>query len=446
MRDETDLNGLKITIDLKRGADPDKLMARLFRSTTLQDSFSCNFNILIAGMPRVMGVRQILEEWTAWRMEGVRRRTYFVMKKKQDKLHLLKGLKKILLDIDKAIQIIRETEEDAEVVPNLMIGFGIDDVQAEYVADIKLRNINKEYILKRLDEVEQLEAEIADLQDIVNNPQRVKKLIVDELQAVKKKYALPRRTEIVYEAADAAAEEPEDETPDYPVHVFCSREGYFKKITPQSLRMSSEQKYKEGDGPYLQWEASNRDELLVFTDRQQCYKARLSDFDDAKASVLGDFLPTKLGMEPDEGFVWACVTADYTGDVLFFFANGKVARVALSTYQTQTRRKRLTGAYSDKSPLAAAVHLREDTEMAVTSTEGRCVVFHTAALNPKTTRSTQGVNVMTLKPRYQVADARPLADTPIVNAARYRARSLPIAGMLLKDEDREEKQMTLLDE
>ena len=443
MRDETDLNGLKITIDLKRGADPDKLMARLFRSTTLQDSFSCNFNILIAGMPRVMGVRQILEEWTAWRMEGVRRRTYFVMKKKQDKLHLLKGLKKILLDIDKAIQIIRETEEDAEVVPNLMIGFGIDDVQAEYVADIRLRNINKEYILKRLDEVEQLEAEIADLQDIVNNPQRVKKLIVDELQAVKKKYALPRRTEIVYEAADAAAEE---EVPDYPVHLFFSREGYLKKITQQSLRMASDQKYKEGDGPFLQWEASNRDELLVFTDRQQCYKARLSDFDDAKASVLGDFLPTKLGMEPDEGFVWACVTADYTGDLLFFFANGKVARVALSAYQTQTRRKRLTGAYSDKSPLAAAVHLREDTEMAVTSTEGRCVVFHTAALNPKTTRSTQGVNVMTLKPRYQVADARPLADTPIVNAARYRARSLPIAGMLLKDEDREEKQMTLLDE
>ena len=446
MRDETDLSGLKLAIDLKRGVDPDKLMTKLYKLTPLEDAFACNFNVLIAGIPKVLGVRQILEEWTAWRMEGVRRRTYFVMKKKQDKLHLLKGLKKILLDIDKAIKIIRETEEDAEVVPNLMIGFGIDDVQAEYVADIRLRNINKEYILKRLDEVEQLEAEIADLQDIVNNPSRVKKLIVDELQAVKKKYALPRRTEIVYEAADAAAEEPEDETPDYPVHVFCSREGYFKKITPQSLRMSGEQKYKEGDGPYLQWEASNRDELLVFTDRQQCYKARLSDFDDTKASVLGDFLPTKLGMEPDEGFVWACVTADYTGDVLFFFANGKVARVALSAYQTQTRRKRLTGAYSDKSPLAAAVHLREDTEMAVISTEGRCVVFHTAALNPKTTRSTQGVNVMTLKPRYQVADARPLADTPIVNAARYRARSLPIAGMLLKDEDREEKQMTLLDE
>ena len=445
MRDETDLNGLKITIDLKRGTDPDKLMAKLFRSTTLQDSFSCNFNILIAGMPRVMGVREILDEWTGWRMEGVRRRTYFVMKKKQDKLHLLRGLKKILLDIDRAIKIIRETEEDDQVVPNLMIGFGIDDVQAEYVADIKLRNINKEYILKRIEEVAGLEEEIADLQDIVNNPGRIKKLIVAELQAVQKKYAVPRRTEIVYEYQTAAAEDAEDETPDYPVHVFCSREGYFKKITPQSLRMSGEQKYKEGDGPWLQWEASNRDELLVFTDRQQCYKARLSDFDDSKASLLGDFLPTKLGMDPGEGFVWACVTADYSGHLFFFFENGKVARVALSAYQTQTRRKKLTGAYSDKSPLAAACLLTEDTEMAVTSTEGRAVVFHTAALTPKTTRSTQGVNVMTLKPKYKVANARPLADTTIVNAARYRARSLPIAGMLLRPEDRAEEQMTLLE-
>ena len=446
MRDETDLNGLKLTIDLKRGTDPDKLMARLFRSTTLQDSFSCNFNILIAGMPRVMGVGEILEEWTAWRMEGVRRRTYFVMKKKQEKLHLLKGLKKILLDIDKAIKIIRETEEDAEVVPNLMIGFGIDQVQAEYVADIRLRNINKEYILKRIEEVDQLEAEIADLQDIVGSPHRVKKIIAGELEAVKKKYAAPRRTAIVYDHQAAAEEEGEDETPDYPVHVFCSREGYLKKITPQSLRMSSEQKYKEGDGPYLQWEASNRDELLVFTDRQQCYKTRLADFDDSKASVLGDFLPTKLGMDPGEGFVWACVTADYSGSLLFFFENGKAARVELGAYQTQTRRKKLTGAYSDKSPLAAALQLTEDMEVAVTSTEGRCVVFHTAALNPKTTRSTQGVNVMTLKPKWHVADARPLERTTIVDPARYRARSLPVAGALLKEADRGEKQLTLLDE
>ena len=444
MRDETDLNGLKLTIDLKRGADPDKLMARLFRATPLQDTFSCNFNILIAGMPRVMGVGEILEEWTGWRMDGVRRRTWFACKKKEEKLHLLKGLKRILLDIDKAIAIIRETEEDAEVVPNLMIGFGIDQVQAEYVADIKLRNINKEYILKRIDEVDSLEAEISDLKDIVHSPERIKDIIISELEAVKKKYSVPRRTEIVYEHQLEAEPDPVEEAPDYPVHVFLSQEGYLKKITPQSLRMSSEQKYKEGDGPFLQWTGNNRDELLVFTDHQQCYKTRLSDFDDSKASVLGDYLPTKLGMDADEKFVWACPPGNYSAHLLFFFENGKAARVELSAYQTQTRRKKLTGAYSDKSPLVSALVLAEDQEMAVCSTEGRCVVFHTASLNPKSTRSTQGVNIMTLKPKYKVEWARPLADTSIVNAARYRARSLPIAGALLKDEDRGETQMTLL--
>ena len=443
MRDETDLNGLKLIIDLKRGTDPDKLMQKLYRMTPLRDSFSCNFNILIAGMPRVMGVREILEEWTAWRMEGVRRRTYFVLKKREEKLHLLQGLQKILLDIDRAIRIIRETEEDAEVVPNLMIGFGIDQVQAEYVADIRLRNINKEYILRRTEETSSLEDEIADLRDLVNDPGRIKQVIIGELEAVKKKYAQPRRTGIVYEHESETAE-PEADVPDYPVHIFLSREGYFKKITPASLRMSSEQKYKEGDGPFLQWEGSNRDELLVFTDRQQCYKAWLSDFDDAKASVLGDYLPTKLGFDEGESPLWAVVTGDFAGHILFFFENGKAARVELSAYQTQTKRKKLTGAYSDKSPLVTALLLKEDLEMAVTSTEGRCLIFHTASLAPKSTRATQGVNVMTLKPKYQVADARPLADTPIVNAARYRARSLPVAGALLKEEDRGEEQMTLL--
>ncbi|MBS6282697.1 MAG: topoisomerase IV [Oscillospiraceae bacterium] len=443
MRDETDLNGLKLTIDLKRGTDPDKLMQKLYRMTPLRDSFSCNFNILIAGMPRVMGVREILEEWTAWRMEGVRRRTYFVLKKREEKLHLLQGLQKILLDIDRAIRIIRETEEDAEVVPNLMIGFGIDQVQAEYVADIRLRNINKEYILRRTEETSSLEDEIADLRDLVNDPGRIKQVIIGELEAVKKKYAQPRRTGIVYEHESETAE-PVADVPDYPVHIFLSREGYFKKITPASLRMSSEQKYKEGDGPFLQWEGSNRDELLVFTDRQQCYKAWLSDFDDAKASVLGDYLPTKLGFDEGESPLWAVVTGDFAGHILFFFENGKAARVELSAYQTQTKRKKLTGAYSDKSPLVTALLLKEDLEMAVTSTEGRCLIFHTASLAPKSTRATQGVNVMTLKPKYQVADARPLADTPIVNAARYRARSLPVAGALLKEEDRGEAQMTLL--
>ena len=443
VRDESDLSGLKLTIDLKRGTDPDKLMSKLFRSTPLLDSQSCNFNILIAGMPRVMGVREILEEWTAWRMDSVRRRTYFTMNRKKEKLHLLLGLRRILLDIDRAIQIIRDTEEDAEVVPNLMIGFGIDQTQAEYVADIRLRNINKEYILRRTQEVDELQAEIADLEDLVSSPKRIKKQITQELTEVKKKYATPRRTEIVYDHQSQTEAAPEDETPDYPVHLFLSREGYLKKITPQSLRMASDQKYKDGDGPFLQWEANNRDELLVFTDRQQCYKTRLSDFDDTKASVLGDYLPTKLAMDQEERPLWACIPGDYSGNLLFFFDNGKVARVELSAYQTQTRRKKLTGAYSDKAPLVTAFLVREDFEAAVYTTEGRCMIFHTSALNPKTTRTTQGVNIMTLKPKYRVEKVLPLDQTSIVNLARYRARSLPVNGALLKEEDRGETQMTL---
>ena len=445
VRDESDLSGLKLTIDLKRGTDPDKLMSKLFRSTPLLDSQSCNFNILIAGMPRVMGVREILEEWTAWRMDSVRRRTYFTMNRKKEKLHLLLGLRRILLDIDRAIQIIRDTEEDAEVVPNLMIGFGIDQTQAEYVADIRLRNINKEYILRRTQEVDELQAEIADLEDLVSSPKRIKKQITQELTEVKKKYATPRRTEIVYDHQSQTEAAPEDETPDYPVHLFLSREGYLKKITPQSLRMASDQKYKDGDGPFLQWEANNRDELLVFTDRQQCYKTRLSDFDDTKASVLGDYLPTKLAMDQEERPLWACIPGDYSGNLLFFFDNGKVARVELSAYQTQTRRKKLTGAYSDKAPLVTAFLVREDFEAAVYTTEGRCMVFHTSALNPKTTRTTQGVNIMTLKPKYRVEKVLPLEQTAIVNPSRYRARSLPVNGALLKEEDRGETQLSLLD-
>ena len=445
MRDETDLTGLKLAIDLKRGTDPDKLMSKLFRMTPLMDSQSCNFNVLIAGMPRVRGVREILEEWTAWRADSVRRRVYFNMKKKQDKLHLLQGLRRILLDIDRAIQIIRETEEDAEVVPNLMIGFGIDQVQAEYVADIRLRNINKEYILKRTQEVDSLEAEIEDLQATVNDPKRIRKIIIGELTEVRKKYAVPRRTDILYEYEAENAQGEEDDTPDYPVHLFLSREGYLKKITPQSLRMASDQKYKEGDGPFLYWEGNNRDELLVFTDRQQCYKTRLSEFDDSKASVLGDYLPTKLGMDGEERVLWACIPGDYSGQLLFCFENGKTARVELSAYQTQTRRKKLTGAYSDKSPLVTAFLLREELELALYSSDGRCMVFHTAVLAPKTTRTTQGVNVMALKPKRTVTQVLPLAETAIVNAARYRARSLPVAGAILREEDRGEKQLSLLE-
>ena len=443
MRDETDLSGLKLTIDLKRGTDPDKLMAKLFKSTPLMDSQSCNFNILIAGMPRVMGVREILEEWTAWRSDCVRRRTYFSLKKKQEKLHLLKGLKRILLDIDRAIQIIRETEEEAEVIPNLMIGFGIDQVQAEYVAEIKLRNINKEYILKRVAETSALQDEIEDLEDTLAKPGRIRKIIINELEDVKKKYAVPRRTEIVY--SHEMPEEPDEEpVEDYPVHLFLSREGYFKKITPQSLRMSGEQKFKEGDSLRQYFEAANSTELLLFTDKCQVYKTRASEFGETKASALGDYLPAKLGMDAGENVIWLCLPGDYSGSLVFFFENGRAARVALSAYATVSNRRKLTGAYCDKFPLVCAIHLTEDTELALETNEPRALLVHTALLSPKTTRSTQGVQVMNIKPKYRLEKVLPAAECGIVNGARYRTRTIPAAGALLKPEDSEEKQLELL--
>ena len=444
MRDETDLNGLKLTIDLKRGTDPDKLMQKLMKSTTLQDTMSCNFNVLIAGMPRVMGVRELLDEWCAWRTECVRRRVYFVMSKKKDKLHLLKGLKRILLDIDKAIKIIRETEAEADVVPNLMIGFGIDQVQAEYVAEIKLRNINKEYILKRVEETSALQDEIEDLEDILARPARVKKIIVAELEDVRKKYAEPRRTGIVY---GHEVEEYTEETTvdDYAVSVFLSREGYFKKITPASLRMNAEQKYKEGDALAQSFETSNAAEVMFFTDRCQVYKSRLSDFDDTKASALGDYLPARLGMDEGESVVYMVLPGDYRGWMLFFFENGKAAKVELSAYRTTSNRRKLTGAYSDKSPLRTALCLREDCELAVYSTELRVLVFSTALLGSKTTRATQGVAVLTLKKKFTLDYACPAEATGIANLARYRARSLPAVGALLKAEDSDEKQISLMD-
>ena len=442
MRDETDLSGLKLAIDLKRGTDPDKLMAKLFKLTTLEDAFACNFNVLIAGMPKVLGVRQILEEWCAWRTESVRRRLYFVLGKKRDKLHLLKGLQRILLDIDKAIRIIRETEEEAEVIPNLMIGFGIDQVQAEYVAEIKLRNINKEYILKRTRETDALRDEIDDLEDTLNDPRRVKKILVDELTAAARKYGEPRKTEILYEHQQMELPEEEPEAK-YPVRLFLSREGYLKKITPQSLRMSGEQKYKEGDGPRQSFETTSNAELMLFTDRCQVYKVRLGEFEDSKASVLGDYLPAKLKMEDGESVIYALLPGDYSGSLLFLYENGKAARVELAAYQTASNRRKLTGAYSDKAPLAAILRLTEDGEVAVYSDEPRCLILHTALLAPKTTRSSQGVAVMTLKKNRRLTGARFLAETAIQNPARYRVRSLPAAGALLKGEDNGEKQLTL---
>ena len=442
MRDETDLSGLKLTIDLKRGVDPEKLMQKLMRATPLMDSFGCNFNLLIAGMPRVMGVREILEEWTAWRTECVRRRVFFQRQKKQEKLHLLKGLRRILLDIDKAIAIIRETELESEVVPNLMIGFGIDRQQAEFVADIKLRNINREYILRRTQEVEELEREIAELDALLQSEKKLRGVIVKELNAIAEKYGEPRRTGILY---DSVSYEPDDEpeTPDYPVSVFVSREGYFKKITPKSLRMADEQKFKEGDSLLFSCETTNAAELMVFSDRCQVYKARCADFEDTKASALGDYLPGKLGFDEGENFFALCMPGDYSGSVLFVFENGKVAKVELAAYQTKSNRRKLTGAYSDKSPLKALFRLTEDVQLALYSTEGRALVFSTAQLAAKTTRATQGVAVLTLKRKATLCRAVELERSGIVNAARYRTRTLPAAGALLRPEDAEEKQMEL---
>ena len=443
MRDETDLGGLKLTIDLKRGVDPEKLMQKLFRMTPLQDSFPCNFNILIAGMPRVMGVGEILEEWTAWRTDCIKRRLFFQIGKREERLHLLQGLERILLDIDKAIHIIRETELDAEVVPNLMIGFGIDETQANFVAEIKLRNINKEYILKQTKAISQLEQEIADMRDTLGSARKLKDVIIRELQDVSKKYGQPRRTEIVYQYADAEPEEGNEDTPDYPVTVFVSKEGYLKKITAQSLRMSGEQKFKEGDALAFSQEATNRTDLLVFTDKFECYKSRLSEFEDGKASQLGDFLPQKLGMEQGDTVRSVILTADYSGFVMFFFENGKVAKVPLSAYETKTNRKKLTGAYSDKSPLVAVYAMQDDTQMVLYASDGRALIFSTAQLLPKTTRNTIGVAVMSLKRKAVVSSVRILENSGMENESRYRTKTIPAAGALLRQEDTQEKQLKL---
>lgn len=445
MRDETDLSGLKLAIDLKRGVDPDKLMAKLYKLTPLEDAFACNFNVLIAGSPKVLGVRQILEEWTAWRTDSVKRRIFFVLGKKKEKLHLLKGLKRILLDIDKAIRIIRETEEEAEVIPNLMIGFGIDQIQAEYVAEIKLRNINKEYILKRTQETDALRDEIDDLEDLLNSPQRVKKVIVEELNAAAKKYGEPRRTSIVYPHEITSYTPEEEQKEEYPVTVFLSREGYFKKITPASLRMNSEQKFKEGDALRQSFETTSNAEAMFFTDQCQVYKTRLGEFDDAKASVLGDYLPTKLKMDAGENVIFMVLPGpDYAGSLLFFYENGKAARIEMKAYQTASNRRKLTGAYSDKSPLACIRRLDEDCELAVYSNEPRCLIFHTALLAPKTTRSAQGVAVMTLKPKYHLETVLLSEETSITNRTRYRVRAIPAAGALVREEDSEDQQISLL--
>ena len=445
MRDETDLGGLRLAIDLKRGVDPEKLMQKLFKMTTLQDAFPCNFNVLIAGNPRVMGVREILDEWTAWRMESIRRRVYHELEKKREKLHLLQGLGRILLDIDKAIEIIRGTELESEVVPNLMMGFGIDQIQAEFVAEIKLRNINREYILKRTAETEALEKDIEELEGILNSRRKIKNIIIDELKQINKKYVTPRKSAIVY--ADEIEEfDEEQQIEDYPVTLFLSKEGYFKKITAQSLRMSGEQKYKDGDRLNISFESTNRGELLFLTDKQQMYKARVSDFEDVKASVLGVYLPAKLQMDEGENIITMIDPGDYKAHLLFFFENGKAARVELSAYETKTNRKKLVNAYSDKSPLRSVLKLTGETDLCCFSSDDRALVFNSSLLQPKTSRSAQGVAVMSLKARRTLDRAKLLEETQIKNVPRYRVRSLPAAGALLRPEDREEQQMSLIEE
>ncbi len=441
IRDETGLDGLKITIDLKRGAEPEKLMQRLFKLTTLEDTFSCNFNVLVAGVPRVMGVSELLAEWTAFRIECIRRRTYYDLTKKKEKLHLLKGLQAILLDIDKAVAIVRQTEEETEVVPNLMIGFGIDELQAEYVAEIKLRHLNREYILKRTEETSQLEKDIAELQSILDSKSKIKSIIISELNDVAKKYGQPRKSMLVYpdEIEEYSGQE---EVPDYPVNLFFTREGYFKKITPLSLRMSGEQKLKEEDEIIQHIEDSNSADLLFFTDRCQVYKAKANDFSDTKASVMGDYIPAKLGMDEGENAVYMAVTGDYAGYMLFIFENGKVAKVDLSVYATKTNRRKLIGAYSDKSPVASVLHIKEDCEILLTSLQGKMLLIHTGAIQSKTTRSTQGVAVMTLRKGSRVLKAQCFAEDMLKNPNRYR-KNIPAAGSLPAADETDAEQLQL---
>ena len=443
IRDETGIDGLKITIDLKRGTDPEKLMLKLFKLTTLQDTFSCNFNILIAGVPRVMGVREILNEWIAFRIECIRRRTYFDLKKKQDKLHLLKGLKTILLDIDKAVKIVRETEEESEVVPNLMIGFGIDEIQAEYVAEIKLRHLNKEYILKRIEDIENLEKEIADLQAILDSKQRVKTIIVKELKNVADKYGKPRKSILLHNVAESE-ESFAEEVPDYPVNLFFSKEGYFKKITPQSLRMSGEQKLKDGDVMIQHFESTNSAELLFFTNQCQVYKAKASDFADTKASVLGEYISAKLQMDENEVPVKMIVTKDYKGILVFGFENGKIAKVPLEAYYTKTNRKKLVNAYSDKSPLTDVIFIEEDREIMLKSSGGRVLLVHTGAINLKTSKNTQGVAVMRMKKGQYLESLEVYPEDLFSKPTRYRTKTFPALGAFLTEEDSGNEQLTIL--
>ncbi len=429
MRDETDLSGLKLTFDLKKGVDPEALMRKLFRSTPLEDSFSCNFNVLIAGNPRVLGVYDLLSEWISFRIECVKRMVYFELGKKKEKLHLLLGLQKILLDIDKAIRIIRETKEEAEVVPNLMIGFGIDEEQAEYVAEIKLRHINQEYILKRTDEIDGLKEDIEDMEETLESPRKIKKMIIGELEGIAEKYGQPRRTKFLEPEADVPDDE--EEVPDFPLNVFLTAEGYFKRVTPQSLRMSGEHKLKEGDSIVFAEELSSRAELLFFTDHHQVYKSRLADFSDTKISTLGDYIPAKLEFEPNEKIVKMIATNDYSENLVIFFKNGKCAKIPLSSFETKTKRRKLANAYFDGSPLVAMYKVAGDAEFVLQSDAGKFLIFSTVLVLPKAARDTQGVQVMRLT-KAQLESAVPFSEGMVKKPEQYIIKTIPSAGTAVK--------------
>ena len=444
VKDLSDKHGLKLYIELKRGTKPEVVMAKLFKSTPLEDNFGCNFNILIEGTPRVLGIRDIIDEWLGFRRECIKRRVFFDLEKAKKDLHLLLGMKKILLDIDKAVKIVRETEHEEEVIPNLMIGFGIDEIQAEYIAEIKLRHLNREYILKRLEDIEELQKEIETLDGILKSKSKVDRLIIDDMKRIKKQYGMPRKTEIIYED-DVVEIDTEDHIEDYPVTIFLSKESYFKKITPNSLRMNSEQKFKDGDQLSQAIETSNKAELLFFTNQQNCYKAKVYDFADTKASALGDYLPSKLGMENGETVIYMAIAGDYSGYMLYCFENGKAAKIAFDAYKTLTNRKRLINAYSNKTPLAAAIYLPEDTDIALTSTNNKVLIVNTALIAPKSTKNSMGVNVMTQKGRHKLYKIELLSETKIQNISYYRTKNIPAVGHLLKDQDSGQQQIDLFE-
>lgn len=444
MRDETDLSGLKLTIDIKRNANPDTLMQKLYKLTPLEDSFSCNFNILIGTTPKVMGIKEILKNWSEFRINCITRKIKFDINKLTMRLHLLEGLKKILLDIDKAIKIIRNTEKDDDVIPNLMIGFDIDEIQAQHIAEIKLRNLNKQYIINKLNEIDQIVDELDRLNNIISSEKEIKKLIIAELKEIIKKYGRDRKTEII--TSDEIVEiKMEDTIPDYNLKIFLTKESYLKKITAVSLRSGGVHKLKENDEIILEQEATNRSELIMFTDKANAYKMKLSEIADCKASDWGHFTPNLTEMESDEKAIFAVATTDYSGDMLFFFENGKVSRVPLNAYETKTNRRKLIKAFNDKSKIVCALYIKEDCDIVLYSSIDKLLVFNSKHITAKAAKHAQGITVMNLKKKSTLTNALTVEQAKLTDPESYRARALPATGYYIKDEDSTTPQLNLFE-